>query len=317
MNNTLTHILIIGSGLVLLLWGTQSYAQSAKNKASKPAGGHWYRGNTHTHARFSDENDNNDIPMIAGWYENAGYDFLLLSEHNDHIELKKVFCHDEAADSTNLLMLCGLELSNKRHHTALGINRYIGDEASLKDGVQKITAAGGVPILNHPMDPVVSAAAFLATQGLNHLEIVNGGRLDDTPAVEMLWDSVLSAPNGRIVYGVAADDNHYKQANVGRGWIMVNSPALTKEDIKENIRIGNFYASTGVILKEYQVTKNAITIYSENGCSIMFIGKNGVILKSVNGPKATYTIQGNELYIRAKITNTVGKSAWTQPVFGN
>jgi len=275
----------------------------------------WYRGNTHTHARFSDENDTNDVPEIARWYEDAGYNFLLLSEHNDHVAKKQVICHDEAADPPKFIMLCGIELSNSRHHTALGIDQYIGDETSLQDGVQKILAAGGVPILNHPQDPVVNASAFLATKGLNHLEIANGGRLDDTPATEMLWDSVLSAPSGRLVFAVGADDNHYKKANVGRAWIMVKSPALSKEDIKTNIRNGNFYASTGVMLKDYQVSKKQITVDSDNGNLITFIGRNGSVLSTVTGEKATYKIKGNELYVRAKITNADGKAAWTQPVF--
>ena len=291
--------------------------QSNNTVFSQSVGGHWYRGNTHSHAEFSDKNDTNDVPMIAKWYKDAGYSFLLLSEHNDHVATKQVFCHDEVAGSPDFIMLCGLELSKKRHQTALGIDRYIGDETSLQDGVKKTITAGGVPILNHPQAPVVTAKNFLATEGLNHLEVFNGNRPDQTPATEMLWDSVLSSPSGRRVYAVASDDNHYKQANVGRGWIMVKSPALTKKDIEENIRIGNFYASTGVMLNDYQTTKRSISIDSENGNSISFFGKNGSLLKRVNGKKATYKIQGNELYVRAKITNTEGKAAWTQPVFVN
>jgi len=275
----------------------------------------WYRGNTHTHATFSDENDTNYVPEIAGWYKDAGYDFLLLSEHNDHVADKKIFCHDEAAVPPDFIMLCGLELSNARHHTALGIDHYIGDETSLQDGVKKIIEAGGVAILNHPQDPVVSASAFIATKGLNHLEIVNGGRPEDTQASEMLWDSVLSAPEGRLVYAVAADDNHYKKSNVGRGWIMVKSPALNSKNIVENIRNGNFYASTGVTLNDYHVTKNSISIDSENGSSVTFIGKNGAVFSSVPGKKATYEMKGNELYVRVKIVSSDGKTAWTQPVF--
>jgi hypothetical protein len=274
----------------------------------------WYRGNTHTHARFSDTNDTNDIPEIAGWYKNAGYDFLLLSEHNSRLSKKKVFCHDEAADMSEFLMLCGLELSKSRHHTALGINRYIGDETSLQDGVNKTIGAGGLAILNHPQAPVVTTSAFIKTIGLNHLEVFNGNRPGQTPASEKLWDSILSAPDGRLVYGVASDDNHYKKANVGRGWIMVESPSLTKEDIVENIRKGNFYASTGIILKDYQVTENSIKIVSENGSLITFIGRNGLVMNTVNSPIASYQIKGNESYIRVKITNDAGKMAWTQPV---
>lgn len=308
---------ILIAGFSFLLIGSWIIPTSQLNDlaVSVPEGGRWYRGNTHTHAQFSDENDNNDVPMIAKWYKDAGYDFLLLSEHNDHVATKKVFCHDEATDTPDFIMLCGLELSKKRHQTALGIDRYIGDEKSLKEGVNKTLAAGGVAILNHPQDPGINATIFLATKGLNHLEVFNGNRPEDTPATELLWDSVLSAPNGRIIYAVASDDNHYKKANVGRGWIMVKSPKLTKTDILENISKGNFYATTGVILNDYQVTKNTISVDSQNGNTIMFIGKNGTVLKTFPGSKTTYKIQGNEHYVRVKIINANGKMAWTQPVF--
>lgn len=253
--------------------------------------------------------------MIARWYEEAGYDFLLISEHNNHIIKKQVFCHDDASDPPDFIMLCGLELSNSRHLTALGIDNDIGDETSLADGVKKTIANGGVPILNHPQDPVVTAKSFLATEGLNHLEVFNGTRPDDTPATEMLWDSILSSPSGRLVYAVASDDNHYKKADIGKGWIMVKSSELTKAAIEENIKNGNFYASTGITLNTYHATKRFITIDSQNGDTITFIGKNGFILSKVSGKKATYEIKGDELYVRAKVTNTESKAAWTQPVF--
>lgn len=278
-------------------------------------GAQWYRGNTHTHLGFLFTNYNKDAPMIARWYEEAGYDFLMISEHNNHIIKKEAFCFDEASNQPDFIMLCGLELSNSRHLTALGIDNFIGDESSLVDGVKKTIANGGVPILNHPQDPVVTAESFLAVEGLNHLEIFNGKRPDDTPATEMLWDSILSSPSGRRVYAVASDDNHYNKADLGKGWIMVQSPELTKAAIEENIKNGNFYASTGIILNAYHATKRSITIDAQNGNAITFIGKNGCIVSRVSGRKATYEIKGDELYVRAKITNTEGKAAWTQPVF--
>jgi predicted RNA-binding protein YlqC (UPF0109 family) len=266
----------------------------------------WYRGNTHTHATFSDDKNENDVPEIAGWYKELGYSFLLLSEHNDHVVKKQVFCHDEVPESSDFIMICGLELSKKRHQTAFGIDKYIGDEVSLQDGVKKTTEAGGVPILNHPQDPVVRVKDFLATEGLNHLEVFNGNRPEDTPA---------TAPNGRRVYAVATDDNHYKKANAGRGWIMVKSAVLTKDSIKKNLKNGNFYASTGIVIADYKASKNSITIASESGSEIKFIGQNGRILTTVRGLKATYKLKGTEKYVRVKVTNDAGKMAWMQPVF--
>jgi hypothetical protein len=212
-------------------------------------------------------------------------------------------------------MLCGLELSRTKHHTALGIDRYIGDEESLQDGVAKTLDAGGVPILNHPMSPGITAKEFISVKGLNHMEIFNANRPNQTPAAEALWDSVLSSPQGRPVYGVASDDNHYKKSKAGRGWIMVDSPALTKEEIKKSIREGSFYASTGIFLNDYIVSESSITVDSKNGDKITFIGMDGKILSSADGKKATYKFTGDELYVRTKVTGKKGKACWTQPVF--
>jgi hypothetical protein len=275
----------------------------------------WYRGNTHTHARFSDKVDRDDVPEIAGWYRKRGYNFLLLSEHNDHLENKRTICHDELSVPGKFIMLCGLELSLSKHHTALGITRYIGDEESLQDGVSKTISAGGLAILNHPYSSRVSMRSFIDIKGLNHLELVNGGRMEQTPYVEMLWDSILSAPDGRPVFAVASDDNHFKGWRVGRGWIMVKAPALTKEDIETSIQNGNFYATTGVYLNDITVSPESISIDSRDGSAISFIGRNGKLLASFEDRKATYKFNGDELYVRAKITNSRSEAAWTQPVF--
>jgi hypothetical protein len=276
---------------------------------------HWYRGNTHTHAQFSDKNNTDDVPEIAKWYKKAGYDFLLLSEHNRQLLKKRVICHEEASDPPEFIMLCGLELTESRHITALGINSFIHKVGSLQEGVSKTIAAGGVPILNHPEEPPVNASTFIKTKGLNHFEVFNGGNPQDTPACEKLWDSIMSAPGGRIVYAVASDDNHFKKSKVGSGWIMVDSPALTKEDIKESIRTGNFYASTGIFLKKYLVMDKSLTVESVNGSQIIFIGKNGKVLSTIKGSSASYQIKGTESYIRIKISNFAGEMAWLQPVW--
>ncbi|HIL72364.1 MAG TPA: histidinol-phosphatase, partial [Verrucomicrobia bacterium] len=47
---------------------------SAKEKT------HWFKGNTHTHSLWS---DGNDFPeMIAKFYKDNSYHFLVLSDHN-------------------------------------------------------------------------------------------------------------------------------------------------------------------------------------------------------------------------------------------
>ena len=50
------------------------------------------------------------------------------------------------------------------------------------------------------------------------------------------------------------------------------------------------------------------------GYRITFIGKGGTVLQEVEGTDATYTVKGSEGYVRAKVTQSDGKAAWTQPV---
>ena len=40
----------------------------------------WYRGNMHTHSLWSDGDDYPE--MIASWYKERGYDFLVFTDHN-------------------------------------------------------------------------------------------------------------------------------------------------------------------------------------------------------------------------------------------
>jgi hypothetical protein len=42
-----------------------------------------------------------------------------------------------------------------------------------------------------------------------------------------------------------------------------------------------------------------------------FIGKNGRVLQESAGTRAVYAIKGDEGYVRARITDSNGKMAWT------
>jgi hypothetical protein len=48
---------------------------------------------------------------------------------------------------------------------------------------------------------------------------------------------------------------------------------------------------------------------------VQFIGRWGKILKEVTTNPATYGFKGDEFYVRAKVIESNGEVAWTQPVF--
>jgi hypothetical protein len=68
-----------GAAAVGLVINTKP-AQAKETAAANDAPARWYKGNTHTHSLWS---DGNDFPeMIVDWYQQRGYNFLALSDHN-------------------------------------------------------------------------------------------------------------------------------------------------------------------------------------------------------------------------------------------
>ncbi len=182
------------------------------------------------------------------------------------------------------------------------------------------------------------------------------------PGMDRLWDIVLAerlTHGAPVLYGIAVDDAHHyhaegpRQSNPGRGWIMVRAGALTPDGLVAAMETGDFYASTGVSLDDvrFESGRLFIAIASEPGVTYrtQFIGTRrgyptpipmaadstspvrfvysreiGTMLAEVEGTSATYTLRGDELYVRAKIISSRPKSnavapgelevAWTQPI---
>jgi hypothetical protein len=194
--------------------------------------------------------------------------------------------------------------------------------STLQAEIDAVLGVGGIPVINHPGFDGLQADTILATTGVDHIEIANMVAPEFVAGDEALWDWVLSA--GRILYGVASDDCHWASSDTeeqfgqgGFGWIVVRAPALTPSDIVDGIRMGRFYASTGIVLEDYRVDPASRTVFvaSHNGGTISFIGRDGAVLATVLGNEAAFQLPGSEPYVRAKITNSSGQAAWTQPAF--
>ena len=142
--------------------------------------------------------------------------------------------------------------------------------------------------------------------------------------MEAVWDMLLTG--GKRIYGIAVDDAHHfagefaaNRANPGRGWVSVRAANLDARSILSRMEEGRFYASTGVELDSIRVENAAMTISvrprGDFKYTIEFIGRGGEVLSMTGGNRATYRLKGNELYVRARVTNSGGERAWVQPVF--
>lgn len=179
----------------------------------------------------------------------------------------------------------------------------------------------------------------------------------------ILTSRLTDKRRGDMMYGVATDDTHTYWVEgaghqiPGRGWSMVLAKRLTPESLVRAYLRGDFYASAGVTIKEISSTRKTFTVTPEIEPGVtyttQFIGTRkgydasskpaldddgkpmdnrtriysddiGEVLMETTYVPAIYTFQGDELYVRAKVTSSKLKSepykegdremAWTQPV---
>jgi len=185
---------------------------------------------------------------------------------------------------------------------------------------------------------------------------------DDRVGTERMWDILLSERISRgedLMYGIAVDDAHNfhdldgEHSNPGRGWVMVSTDSLEPEAIVLAMEAGDFYGSSGVTLADIakDATGLSLRIEAEEGVDYqtVFIGTRsgydttkeeieavdaavrfrysdeiGEVLTTIPGTSPRYTFDGDELYVRAKVTSSKQKenpysegeleAAWVQPV---
>ncbi|MBT3244970.1 MAG: histidinol-phosphatase [Bacteroidetes bacterium] len=265
-------------------------------------------------------------------------EFLLLSgeEISDASEKKPV--HLNGVDISTLVHPAGGETVKE----CLRNNVLAIEKALAKDGHPNWI------IVNHPNFGWAMTAEDIAASGAWFFEVYNGHPSvnnygnEDNPGTEEIWDQVnkIRAEKGQdLLYGVANDDvHHYHEfrigrANPGRGWSMIRAESLDSESLYKSMMEGDYYFSTGVELKDFNVSSRKYVVSlipaPEVEYKIEFIGllkgeENAKTLATVNGAKARYKFSGDEIFVRARITSTRKKEnpyaegdvemAWLQPV---
>jgi hypothetical protein len=100
----------------------------------------------------------------------------------------------------------------------------------------------------------------------------------------------------------------------------VRADTLTAGAILGAIRRGDFYASTGVTLADVVADPTTVRLaiartgFDDRRYTTEFVGRGGRVLTRVHGLTPSYTIRGDEGYVRARVTDSNGRMAWTQPV---
>jgi hypothetical protein len=182
------------------------------------------RGNLHAHTTFSD--GSRSPAALLAEYESRDYDFLAITDHDDHENLEwRAYERSLAALAPRLLLFRGIELNYFRFTQHVG--RVDGDEETLW-------------ILNHParykltVDETLDRIAEIRRAGwpLDAIEVTETGRyrpLYDTTEIPLVK--------------IATDDAHHTP-HFGRAWIEVDAPR-TRDGIIRAIRAGDVRIAFG------------------------------------------------------------------------
>ncbi|MFL5318956.1 MAG: PHP domain-containing protein [Myxococcaceae bacterium] len=316
--------------------------------AVDPGDVRWLKGALHVHTNQSGDSKEPVENVIAA-YEKAGFDFVVLTDHNN-VTVGK------GTDKT--LVIPGVELTlnlpscepppEDDRGCAVHVNAWFVDPKTSDRIVieprsrqrydlyaslfQAARMMGGLFQVNHPNYKYTGAnVELLAKLQPRFLEIGNAALDVNTagdaqhPPVEHLWDELLTQIR-QPVWGTATDDAHdYSDAAavaksganpsiVDQGYVFVRARKDPK-DIREALERGDFYASQGPRLDEVAVKDGALLIRTAEEATFRFIGEGGKDLQTTTGKEARYVpADPKPLYIRAVIDQG-GHRAWTQPWF--
>jgi len=272
------------------------------------------RTNFHLHAGLEGDID---LKKVILSYKDAEYDVLTISNQYTMTNAQAL------ENELGITLINGFEYVDNKDILVVGVNSYFdGDQQTVIDECNR---QGGFSVLAHPnfMEKRWWPQDEMNTlKGYSGVEIYNGVifRMTGTGLATDVWDELLT--EGKLVWGLANDDFH-RWYDMARGWNMIYSRSNTHHDIKEAIRKGNFYASTGLWLNQFKFDGQTLTVRASAKDSYIhrfqyrFIGQAGAVFKETFGEIGEYVLNGNERYIRVEVLSEHGAMLWTQPIYEN
>lgn len=297
--------------------------------------GRFWRGNLHTHSTLSD----GALPIenVVESYKNAGYDFLMMSEHFVNA-FKWPVADTHAMRSNSFTTIIGAELHAPKtsvgelwHILAAGLPldfEPCGKDETGPDIARRAADAGAFVAIAHPawsqltMEDANSIDVAHAVEVYNHGCAVQSDRGDGWH----LLDQMLNA--GKRLTGFAADDAHFFSGDDDAfgGWVHVKAESLQPDDLLEALKAGNYYSSQGPQIHSLSISGNQIDIECSPVDSISIVGGTSRSVKAGGKSITRATLNLTELdvgwlvpdrspWLRVTIIDGAGKRAWTNPIW--
>lgn len=311
----------------------------------------WLKGQLHLHTANS--GDSRTPPAEAlRWYAQHGFQFVVVTDHNvvTAAPAPGGLLVAAGAELTQNLADCA-PAPEPGLRCLLHVNALFVDPARAgplvfppassprrRDlyarALELARELDGLAVLNHPNFHYAADAELLvelAGAGLGLFELANDA-IDSNnagdaghPSTEAMWDAALS--RGARLMAVATDDAHHyfdapaaiargETAYTGdRGFVVVRARRELAA-IRAAIGRGDFYASTGVLLRSLARSEEALELEAERPGTIEFIAAGGEVVRTIEGTRARMTLAETPgPYLRARVRGAAGRMAWTQPIW--
>ena len=253
---------------------------------------------------------------VAALYRDCGYDAIALTDH---------WVYGEADELSGLPILAGAEYHVGFRDAGEGVYHIIclfadyepkltRETATAQGILDAIHEAGGIAVLAHPGWSMNTSELVKALRGIDATEIYNTvsnntRRADSSILVDHY------ALNGQLFPLIAADDYHNPAYGIPpTSFVMVESEDLSPENLKRAILEKRFYASTG---PEIHLSRQGDTMVVDCSPAREVVFESNLVLSprratvGENITHAEYPLNENEHFVRAYVTDSEGRQAWS------
>ena len=206
--------------LVALLFVSSS-AEAAAPVAADPkippvaslTEGQWLKGDLHLHSRHSTDSSNNPEAKIIRFAENAGFDYLAITDHDNHVhgDVAHNTWSDPEFKSKSVILLYGAEWTTVRGHgNVFSAKPYdhqrlfdVEDERDAK--ILAVKKSLGIHLsANHPSGKDHFGFSY---DMVDSIEVWNSAVWPTNLNAMMIWDDMLRS--GRKLTGRGGSDSHH------------------------------------------------------------------------------------------------------------
>ena len=204
-----------------------------------------HKANLHTHTTVGEADQSPEV--VIDMYHDLGYSVITLSDHDTNGPKETTWPWTEYGrnpDSLNMVAIQGNEIS-KTHHIGSHFNDYGNPDTRSEDTVlTEIGLRGGLALFHHPGRYQKGVEWYVDKyRRYDHLigqEVIN--KKNRYPHDRANWDSVLTVlmPD-RPVWGIASDDMHEPDSDMGYSWVVLLLPDLSEETVRAALSEGRSF----------------------------------------------------------------------------